>query len=299
MKKDELRREFLKLKCKYSYSKCQNLLEEKFKRTFCIKTLKRWYKRFEKEKAWDFTDKSRCPNKIYYKVTLDVEQEILSWRNKYGWSAKKIKHKLSCQLSHFTINEVLKRNNLLRKEHIRGQRKKYIRFERKHCNSLWHIDDSEFGKSGKIIGVIDDKSRYVVGILHVPTVTTLVVTEFLDELIKQYGIPRAIISDNGSPYGLTSKHSKFDIWCRRRKIEHIRTKVKRPQTNGKVERLFGTTKEEFDKYAQGDLERFRYVYNYIRPHESLNYKTPFEIFNDLENWKGSLIQEELDKNLRN
>lgn len=295
MEKDILRREFLKLKCKYSYSKCQKLLVKKYDESRHINTLKRWYKRFKEENSWDFSDKSRCPNKVYYKVTNDIEQEILFWRKEFGWSAKKIKHKLSSKLSHFTINEVLKRNNLLCKEHVRGQRKKYVRFERKHCNSLWHIDDSEFGEKGKIIGVIDDKSRYAIGILHVPTVTTLVVIEFLDSLIKQYGLPRAIISDNGSPYGLTSKHSKFDVWCRRRKIEHIRTKVKRPQTNGKVERLFGTTKNEFDKYAKGDLERFRYVYNEIRPHESLDYKTPSKIFNNIENWKGSLIQEGINK----
>ncbi|MBN2880862.1 DDE-type integrase/transposase/recombinase [Candidatus Woesearchaeota archaeon] len=295
MEKEILRREFLKLKCKYSYSKCQLLLKTKFDVEISVKSLKRWYKRFKEENIWDFGDKSRCPNKIYYKVTNEIEKEILFWRNEYGWSAKKIKHKLSCQLSHFTINETLRRNNLLRKEHVRGQRKKYVRFERTHCNSLWHIDDSEFGEEGKIIGVTDDKSRYAIGILHSNTVTTMIVTEFLDSLIVKYGKPRAIISDNGSPYGLKSKHSKFDVWCLRRGIEHIRTKVKRPQTNGKVERFFGTTKSEFDKYAKGDLERFRYVYNEIRPHESLDYKTPSEVFNNIENWKGSLIQDELDK----
>ena len=208
---------------------------------------------------------------------------------------KKIKCKLSCKLSHFAINEVLIKNKLLRTEHNRGQRKKYVRFERKHCNSLWYIDDSEFGEEGKIIGVTDDKSRYSIGILHNKTVTTMIITEFLDSLITQYGKPDAIISDNGSPYGLTSKYSKFDKWCRRRGIEHIRTKVKRPQTNGKVERFFGTTKKEFKNYSKGDLERFRYVYNEIRPHESLNYKTPSEVYNNIENWKGSLIQEKLDK----
>jgi transposase InsO family protein len=295
MKKEEIRKEFLKLKCKYSYAKCQIYLENKFKLKFSIKTLKRWYKRFKDEELWDFKDKSRCPNHIYYKVTNKVEEEILLLRKTYGWSAKKIKHLLSVNLSHFTINEVLRRNKLLRTTKIRGQRSKYVRFERKHCNSLWHIDDSEFDKSGKIIGIIDDKSRYLFSIEHVPTVTTKIVTELLMNLFKIYGKPKAIISDNGSPYGLTSKHSKFDVWCRRHNIEHIRTKVKRPQTNGKVERIFGTTKEEFTNYSKGDLERFRMIYNHIRPHESLNYKCPADIYLDYNNWKGSLIQDEINK----
>jgi len=258
--------------------------------------LKRWYKRFNEKECWDFTDKSRCTNRVYFKVTCKLEEEILLLRKTYGWSAKKIKHMLSYKLSHFTINEVLKRNKLLRTENVRGQRKKFVRFERKHCNSLWHIDDSEFGEKGKIIGITDDRSRYCIGVIHENSVTTKIVTEHLDNLFEIYGKPRAIISDNGSPYGLTSKHSKFDVWCRRRNVEHIRTRVKRPQTNGKVERFFGTTKKEFENYANTDLEKFRMIYNHIRPHESLNYKTPSQIFNDVENWKRSLIYQNLEKN---
>lgn len=282
MKKELLRREFLKLKCKYSYSKCQKLLEEKFGTNYHISTLKRWYKRFNLETNWDFKDKSKVANHIYFKVTLEAEKEILDLRKKFGYGALKLKEKIkSVKLSHTTINYVLKRNGLTRKEHNRAQRAKYVRFQREHSNSLWHIDDSEFGDSGKIIAVIDDCSRYCIGILHVPTVTTMVVTEFLDSLIKQFGTPKQIISDNGAPYGLKSKYSIFDIWCRRRNIEHIRTKVKRPQTNGKVERLFGTIKREIIYYGN-DLEQFRMNYNCYRPHLSLNQKTPNEIYNKID-----------------
>ncbi len=281
MKKEHLRREFIKLKCKYSYSKCQILLEKKFSRTFHISTLKRWYKRFN-DGIWNFQDKSKIPNKVYYKVTQEAEKEIIELRNKTGWGALKLKQKIkSVQLSHTTINKVLKRNGLTRKEHNRGQRAKYVRFERKHSNSLWHIDDSEFGEKGKIIAVIDDATRYCLGILHVPTVTTPIVTQFLDNLIKKFGNPNQIISDNGAPYGLTSKKSKFDKWCQRRGIKHIRTRVNRPQTNGKVERLFGTIDREI-RYCNNDLELFRYRYNAFRPHESLFGQTPSYEFDNFQ-----------------
>jgi putative transposase len=279
MKKHEIRIEFIKLRTKQnSYSKCKKILEEKYNIKVSIRTLKRWQNTFDNG-IWDYNDKSTRPNHIYYKVTLEAEKEILNLRNKFGWGALKIKEKIkSVKLSHTTINYVLKRNGLTRKEHNRAQRAKYVRFQREHSNSLWHIDDSEFGEKGKIIAVIDDCSRYCIGILHVPSVTTMVVTEFLDSLIKQFGTPREIISDNGSPYGLKSKYSVFDTWCRRRNIKHIRTKVKRPQTNGKVERLFGTIKREI-VYYNNDLEEFRMNYNCYRPHLSLNQKTPNEIYN--------------------
>jgi len=278
----EIRKEFIKLRVKqYSYSKCQKFLYKKYKIKFHILTLKRWQKRFNEENNWDFCNKSRRPNHIYYKVTLEIEKQILDFRKLTGWGAKKIKDALKLDLHPDTINQVLKKNGLTRKEGNRGQRLKYIRFQRKHANSLWHIDDSEFTNKGKIIAVIDDSTRYCLGILHVPTVTTAIVTEFLDDLIKKFGIPKQIISDNGSPYGLKSKYSKFDIWCRRRKIEHIRTRVKRPQTNGKVERIFGTIDKEI-KFCNNDLELFRYRYNHFRPHESLFNKTPASQFFSFE-----------------
>ena len=287
MEKGIIRREFLKLRIKqYSYSRCKKQLKDTYGYSVSIRTLKRWQKRFSKDDTWNLIDDSRKPKIVRHKVTDQARGQVLSMREKTGWGAKKLKVLLpQIGLSHDTINIILREAGITRKEHNRGQRAKYVRFQRKHANSLWHIDDSEFGGQGKIITVIDDCSRYCLGIFHVNTVSTNIVIKFLDELIKKFGAPRQIISDNGSPYGSKSKHSKFDRWCRKRGIEHIRTRVKRPQTNGKVERLFGTIKGEIDKCQE--LERLRYRYNHHRPHESLKMRFPAEIydnFNLLIDW---------------
>jgi len=287
MKKEIIRREFFKLRIKQkSYSKCQFILKEELRYSVSIRTLKRWQKRFSQEDIWDLKDDSRKPKIIYYKLTNEARKQILAMRKKTGWGCKKIKFLLpQLNLSEYTINKVLRDARLTRKEHNRGQRVKYVRFQRKHANSLWHIDDSEFGGKGKIISVIDDCSRFCLGILHTNTVSTKLVTNFLEQLIQKYGFPREIISDNGSPYGGKSKHSKFDRWCRKNKIEHIRTRVKRPQTNGKIERLFSTIKEEMNICQE--LERLRYRYNHHRPHESLKMRLPANIYDDFKqrlNW---------------
>ena len=281
MKKEIIRKEFLKLRIKqYSYSKCKTQLKETYGYSVNIRTLKRWQKRFSKDDSWNLIDYSRKPKIIHHKVTEQAKKEIFHLRNKTGWGAKRLKKILQhLNLSHVTINVILREQGLTRKEGNRGQRAKYIRFQRNHANSLWHIDDSEFGEAGKIIAVIDDCSRYCLGILQVNTVNTPAVTKFLEELIKKFGTPKQIISDNGAPYGLKSKHSKFDRWCRKNKILHIRTRVKRPQTNGKVERLFQTISQEI-LYCNKDLENFRYRYNHLRPHESLHWQTPAEVFNN-------------------
>jgi len=285
MEKGEIRREFFKLRLKQkSYSQCRTLLQEEYKCSMNIRTLKRWQKRFEEDDNWNLCDDSRKPKTIHYKISSRAIQEILHLRKKTNWGAHKLTKTLShLGLSSYTINLILRNNKLTRDEHNRGKRAKYIRFQRRHSNSLWHIDDSEFGNEGKIIAVIDDCSRYALGILHIKNVTTITATKFLDELIQKFGIPKAIISDNGSPYGGKSKHSKFDRWCKRRGIEHIRTRVKRPQTNGKVERLFQTIKQEI-KFVNGDLELFRMRYNHFRPHQSLNWLTPAQQFNNKLYW---------------
>ena len=279
MKKEIIRKEFLKLRIKqYSYSKCKTQLKEAYGFSTSIRTLKRWQKRFSKD-DWNLIDDSRKPKTIHYKITEQAKKEIISLRKQTGWGAKRLKQILThLNLSHLTINNVIKEKGLTRKEGNRAQRAKYIRFQRKHANSLWHIDDSEFEEKGKIIAVIDDCSRYNLGTLHVNFVDTNTATKFLDELINKFGKPEQIISDNGAPYGLKSKHSRFDRWCRRNKILHIRTRVKRPQTNGKVERLFQTIKKEI-KFCNKDLEQFRYRYNHLRPHESLNWETPSDVYN--------------------
>ena len=107
--------------------------------------------------------------------------------------------------------------------------------------------------------------------------STEVIVHILDEVIKKYGKPREILSDNGSCFGGKSKHSKFDRWCRRRGIKHIRTAVHSPTTSGKVERLFQTMDKEME-FCNNDSEIFRMRYNHFRPHTSLFNKTPAQVY---------------------
>ena len=89
------------------------------------------------------------------------------------------------------------------------------------------------------------------------------------------------MSDNGKEFGGTSKHSEFDNWCKKWGIKHIRSRVHKPTTAGKVERHHQTMQNELP-FCNNDLELFRYRYNHIRPHQSLNMKTPAEIYFDLQ-----------------
>jgi transposase InsO family protein len=88
----------------------------------------------------------------------------------------------------------------------------------------------------------------------------------------------AVLTDNGREFCGTATHP-FELYLALNDIEHRRTKVARPQTNGFVERFFGTVKNEFFELAfrqklyttleelQADLDAWLVHYNTERPHQ--------------------------------
>ncbi len=285
MKKEEIRKEFFKLRIKrHSYAQCRKMILAQFGYETSVRTLQRWSERLNKTE-WDLKDKSTKPKDIHKKINLELENKIINIRNKTGWGEHKIVDSYpEINLSHSTIYRVLSKHKLTKPNPNRRKRIKYIRWQRDHINSLWQMDVSDQKiKEKYCFAVIDDCSRFNVGIKDLNSVTTNIVTHILDELILIHGKPREILTDNGSVFGLRSKHSKFDIWCRRRGIKHIRTAIHSPTTTGKIERFFQTLGRELEFCR--DLEDFRMRYNHFRPHTSLNGKAPADVYFDLHKLK--------------
>lgn len=280
MKKEDIRKEFFKLKIKgFSYSQCKRILKAKHDYGITIRTLKRWTKRLNSGN-WDLLDKSRRPHTIHKKVDKTIEKEVVDFRKKTGWGSEKLRvHLKHLPISPRTMDKILSKHNLLGDNGNKGKQKRWIRWQRHHPNSLWQIDhtDEQDKFNCYTLSVMDDCSRYSLTIMKLNNVTTDIVTHILDEIIKKHGKPKQILTDNGSAYGQKSKHSRFDRWCRRKGIQHIRTKVHSPTTNGKVERLFKTMDEEL-KFCNDDFELFRMRYNHFRPHSSLDNNAPAEIY---------------------
>jgi len=277
MKKADIRKEFFMLRVRgHSYNQCKKLLKVLFENEISVRTLKRWEKRSRTDLTWDLTDKSRKPKTIHYFVSDEKKEEIVKFRNKTGFGEKKIANYF--KLSHTTINKILSKSNLLLKVNGRKKRIKYIRWQRKHPNSLWQMDTSDQKIEGKYcFAVIDDCSRYCIGVFALNRLSTEVIVNILDNLFKIHGKPREILTDNGNVFGLKSKHSKFDRALNRRGIKHIRTAIHSPTTSGKIERFFQTLDKEF-KFCNKDAELFRMRYNHFRPHQSLENKSPAEIY---------------------
>ena len=278
MEKEQIRKEFFKLKLKgHSYNQSKIILKAKYGHEVTTRTLKRWMNKLDNCGDWNLKDKSKRPNTLHYKITSKIEDKIIKIRNKTGWGENKIADFV--EVSSWSVNKILRKHKLTGPLKRKKKRIKYIRWQRKHPNSLWQIDHSDQKIKDKyVISVLDDCSRKSLAFLPVNSVTTDVVVKLIDDLVKIYGKPREILTDNGSAYGSKSKHSRFDRKLRIREIDHIRGAVHSPTTQGKVERLFQTFKREFP-FCDGDSELWRMRYNHFRPHASLGGKTPDEVFN--------------------
>ena len=278
MKKEEIRKEFFKLKIKgHTNNQCRKILLAQFGYEVCKRTLQRWNKRLNFEE-WDLQDKSKRPKVIHYKITSEQEEKIIAIKEKTGWGAEKIEDFIG--IGHTTINKILRKNKLTNPNPNRKKRIKYIRWQREHINSLWQMDVSDQKIKDKYcFAVIDDCSRYCLGLFALNRVSTDIIIQILDTLFKTHGKPREILTDNGNVFGLKSKHSKFDRALNRRGIKHIRTAIHSPTTSGKIERFFQTLDKEF-AFCKKDAELFRKRYNHERPHMSLKGKYPAEVYFD-------------------
>jgi hypothetical protein len=106
-------------------------------------------------------------------------------------------------------------------------------------------------------------------------------------LFKQYGLPRAILSDNGAPFssiGLAGLSSLSVQWMKLGiRIHHSRPAC--PQDNAAHERMHRTLKADTTRPPAANLpaqqrsfDRFRRCYNFQRPHETLHDQVPATLF---------------------
>lgn len=279
MKKEDIRKEYFKLRIKgHTNNQCRKIILAQFGHEVNIRTLRRWTNKHNNSE-WNFKDKSKRPKTIHYKITKEIEEKIINLRNKTGFGEHKIVNYFP-ELSHATVYKVLNKNHLTVPNPNRKKRIKYVRWQRNHPNSLWQMDTSDQKIEGKYcFAIIDDCSRYCLGLFALNRVSTDIIIHLLDTLFNIHGKPREILTDNGNIFGLKSKHSKFDRALNRRGIKHIRTAIHSPTTSGKIERFFQTLDKEF-KFCNRDAELFRMRYNHFRPHTSLGNKSPAEIYFD-------------------
>lgn len=161
------------------------------------------------------------------------------------------------------------------------------RYERKHSGSLLHTDYHQTSENHPhVLLYEDDASRNVLAGGEFAEETTEHAVEVLEEALKEAEswdlTIEAVNTDRGSQFycsereGAVRGESGFERFLREKGVRHIVSRVKNPQTNGKLERLWA----EYDRHRWrfATLPEFIRWYN-DQIHDALGYlETPKEAF---------------------
>ncbi len=240
--------------------------------------------------------KRRGPHAPTLRHAAWVEQVVIAVRLHTYWNAKRIAAELErreiARVSHFWIEKLFDDLGTARPSLPRPRGPRY---ERGSPNALWHIDikgpffiqlaRQRYLKTW-IIGLVDDHSRYVLGLRIATTQAAAPILEWLRDCIELCGQPLDLMSDNGTPFvsWMPGVLTRFGKTLRELAVRHIRTQIDSPWTNGKIEAFWATLKSEvLDRQvfrSLGDaeiaLERYVRYYNYHRLHGEIGWLTPAE-----------------------
>ncbi len=266
------------------------------------RTVGKWLRRFGEEGDGGLVDRFSAPRRIARKTPADRVEAIGTLR-RLRFTGAEIGSLLGMPLS--TVHAVLKRIGLGRLSRLEPAEPIH-RYQRERPGELVHID---IKKLARIDGVghavtgtrrgqkkrrgarrigseyvhvcVDDATRLAyVEVLHDERATTAI--GFLRRCLAWFaarGVTvQQVMTDNGAAYRATV----WAIACHTLGVRHLRTRPRRPQTNGKAERFIRTLVENWARGAvyPTSADRTRALpawldyYNHQRPHGSLAHQPP-------------------------
>ena len=238
-------------------------------------------------------DRSRRPKTSPRRTPPELEEQVCELRRRHpAWGGRKLHHRLRTLgvegvPSPSAVTDILARNGLLAAD--RRLKRAYQRFEAAEPNQMWQMDfKGDFAlPSGRCytLTVLDDHSRFNLCLEACPDQKGETVRSKLLPVLAAYGLPAAILVDNGPPWGSgysRQPHTRFTAWLMRLGVYVSHGRPYYPQTRGKDERFHRSLGLEVLRTkpwlsleeVQLALDPWRRVYNLERPHEALSYAVP-------------------------
>lgn len=246
-------------------------------------------------------DRSRAPRFHPNALAPEVAGRIVELKQRHPfWGAPKLRQKLWDQYgghtpAESTVSAVLKRHGLSRPL---GRRRGATPSTQplahaQKPNDLWTVDlkgDFALGDGTRCypLTVCDAWSRYFLGLegfSRHPRGEQ--VQEAFIAIFREFGLPGAIRSDNGTPFASTGLGglTQLSVWWVRLGIRLERIEPAHPEQNGRHERAHRTLKEQTASPSAENLSaqqqafvRFAREFNWERPHEGLGQQTPAEFY---------------------
>lgn len=256
------------------------------------KTGYKWLTRYAAGGADALADRSRKPRHSPKQVSAAVAEVVIALRAETAWGGRKLRRRLQ-DLGRqqvpaaSTCTEILRRAGWLKKD---VSTTPVQRFERALPNDLWQMDHkgdfaTQSGQRCHPLTLLDDHSRFNLVLDAAGNQRTATVQTALTAAFERYGLPEAILCDNGGPWGNVADgtgHTPLTVWLLRLGVRVLHGRPYHPQTQGKEERFHRTLRHELlSRHTWRDLAhcaaefpRFRERYNHERPHDALGGATP-------------------------
>lgn len=243
-----------------------------------------------------FEERSRAPSSRPHTTAVEASEAIIAARRRFvHFGPKKIKAWLEDRQPAIdwpaasTIGDILKQAGLV--EARRRRRPAVAQGAMVHPantpNAEWAIDFKGWfrtadGTRCDPLTVTDAASRYLLQV-RVSDQTYADVRCILERLFNEVGLPDAIRSDNGTPFGSigASGLSALSVWLLKLGVEPRYIPPSSPQHNGRHERMHRTLKKQTTcppaattAEQQARFDDFRQHYNEVRPHEALDQTPP-------------------------
>ena len=258
------------------------------------KTGYKWLTRYQEGGVEALGDRSRRPYRSPRRTGTKMETSVMMVREAHpSWGGRKIQaflvRKGEKQVpAPSTITEIIRRHNGIDPQEAEKHRA-FQRFEMAAPNMLWQMDfKGDYatldGRRCYPLTVLDDHSRYLLGLRACVNQKGDTVQEQLIDIFRQYGLPQRMLMDNGPPWsgGCFRCYTRLSAWLLRLDICVSFSRPRHPQTLGKDERLHRTLNSELIQRSQWatlaacqpDYDQWRQMYNKQRPHEALQMAVP-------------------------
>ncbi|MBW7896329.1 MAG: IS481 family transposase [Opitutaceae bacterium] len=260
------------------------------------KTGYKWCKRLVEGGASALMDRSRRPHTSPRRTCEQLEDQVVRLYQETTWGGRKLRRRLQ-DLGQVPVPAASTCTQILRRRGCLTRRDgephgPYKRFERAAPNALWQMDfkghfATQAGARCHPLTVLDDHSRFNLVLEPVGDETGATVRRILRATFATYGLPEAILCDNGEPWGATEPvcpYTTLGVWLLELGVHVLHGRPYHPQTQGKDERFHKTLKRELiSRHTWRDLTHcaelfppYRHRYNCERPHDALAGDTPVQ-----------------------
>lgn len=252
--------------------------------------------RYEQDGERGLKEHSRAPHRHPNAISEAMAEELLKVKRCYArFGPGKVLDRLVLEgrdpqqlPAVSTVGELFKRHGLVKTRRSRARAPRSAPLSHATApNSVWSIDfKGQFVLGNRRwcypLTLSDNASRYLLVCRGMHRPTERAVWPYMELAFREYGLPRAIRSDNGSPFASTGLGglTRLSVWWLKMGILLERIAPGQPQQNGRHERMHRTLKDEIEvpkadlRAQQRRFEWFQRFYNEERPHDSLDGLTP-------------------------